>query len=76
MPAEAVANNLKLSPIAPELSVSTDLNRRLIGLHVPFMKIMDMHKYENHYKDNGTCVNVLVSVDDISDILPYIPDDA
>ena len=42
MPAQAVANALQLPPIPPELQGLTDLERRLISLRIPFMKIISL----------------------------------
>ena len=53
MPAQAVANGLDLPEIPPELSTLTEIERRLISLHIPFMKILAMHRAGSHFKVNG-----------------------
>ena len=50
MPAQACANGLLLSPVPPELQNLTNLECRLIALHIPFMVIFCMLHYGNHYK--------------------------
>ena len=50
MPAQACANGLLLLPVPPELQNLTNLECRLIALHIPFMVIFCMLHYDNHYK--------------------------
>ena len=45
MPVQAVANGLDLLPIPDALSNLTDLERRLISLRIPFMKILSLFRY-------------------------------
>ena len=70
MPNQAVANNLELDDIPPELHDITDLERRLISLRIPFMKLCSLRKYGSHYKINGPCVNVPASLEHITTVLP------
>ena len=76
MPAQAVANGLDLLPIPDALSNLTDLERRLISLRIPFMKILSLFRYGSHYKVDGPPVNVPTTLDKICSILPRIPDEA
>ena len=76
MPAQAMANGLELSPIPPELVNLNDLERQLISLRIPFMKILSVFRYGSHYKVDGPPVNVPVTLDKICKILPRIPDEA
>lgn len=48
LPAESVANNLYLDPIAPELSGLNNLEQLLIARHMPFMKLLcpKVHRME------------------------------
>ena len=76
LPAQAVANGLELSDIPEELANLNDLERRLISLRIPFMKILSMFRYGSHYKVDGPPVNVPATIDKICKILPRIPDEA
>ena len=70
MPKQAVANDLQLDDIPAELQDITDLERRLISLRIPFMKLCSLKKYGCHFKINGPCVNVPASLDHITTVLP------
>ena len=70
MPAQACANGLLLSHVPPELQNLTNLEHRLIALHIPFMVIFCMLHYGNHYKVQGSCTNVPVTLDQIINMLP------
>ena len=63
MPAQAVANGLDLLPIPDALSNLTDLERRLISLRIPFMKMLSLFRYGSHYKVDGPPVNVPTTLD-------------
>ena len=76
IPAQAVANYLELSDIPPELADLNDLERRLISLQIPFLKILSLFKYGSHYKVDGPPVNVPATIDKICKLLPRLPDDA
>ena len=76
MPAQAVANGLELSPIPNQLFNLTDLERKLISLQIPFMKIMSLFRYGSHYKVDGPPVNVPTTLEKICKLLPRIPDEA
>ena len=75
MPAQAAANDLELHPIQPELRTLQSFST-LVSLHIPFMKIPCNHTYDILYKATGACVKLPASVDDICEILPWIPDEA
>ena len=70
MPAQAVANGLDLPEIPPELATLTEIERRLISLRIPFMKILAMHRAGSHFKVNGPCVNVLTTLKKVCELLP------
>lgn len=76
MPAQAVANGLDLPEMPPELSNLTEIERRLISLRIPFMKILAMHRAGSHFKVNGPCVNVPTTLNKVCELLPRIPDEA
>lgn len=76
MPAQAVANGLSLPEIPEELKNLNDLERRLISLRIPFMKIMALHRAGSHFKVNGPCVNVPSTINKFCDLLPRLPDEA
>ena len=76
MPAQAVVNGLELSPIPDQLFNLTDLERRLISLQIPFMKIISLFRYGSHYAVDGPPINVPTTLDKICKLLPQIPDEA
>ena len=70
MPAQAVANELSLPDIPPELFGLNEIERRLISLRIPFMKIMALHRAGSHYRVNGPCVNVASTISKVCNLLP------
>ena len=76
MQAQGVANGLSLPDVSNELSNLTEIERRLISLHIPFMKILALHRAGSHYKINGPCVNVLTTLSRVCKLLPRLPDEA
>ncbi|XP_071953317.1 uncharacterized protein [Antedon mediterranea] len=48
VPAEANSNNLQLHDIPPELRCLNNLEQHLIGLNIPFMKLMNLPKGGQH----------------------------
>ncbi|XP_071958642.1 uncharacterized protein [Antedon mediterranea] len=48
VPAEANSNNLELLDIPPELKCLNNLEQHLIGLNIPFMKLMNLPKGGQH----------------------------
>ena len=76
MPAQAVANGLSLPDVPNELSNLTEIERRLISLHIPFMKILALHRAGSHFKINGPCVNVPTTLSRVCELLPRLPDEA
>ena len=76
MPAQAAANCLTLPKIPPQLSGLNEIERRLISLRIPFLKIMAMHRAGSHYKVNGPCVNVPSTISKFCQLLPRLPDEA
>ena len=49
---------LDLPPIPEELKDIPELERRLIVLHIPFMKVFSMYTYGSKYHVKGPCINV------------------
>ena len=70
MPRQAVANDLQLENIPSELQDITDLERRLISLRIPFMKLCSLRKYGSQFKIHGPCVNVPATLKHITTVLP------
>ena len=70
MPPQACTNGLLLPPIPPKLTNLSDLERRVIALHIPFMSIFCMVRYGSQYKIHGGCTNVPASLDQIFIMLP------
>ena len=62
MPVQAKANNLQPDPIPNVLSTLNALERRLISLRVPFMKMVQ-----------GPAVNVPSKLDSLCTMLPRLP---
>ena len=56
MPSRAIINQLEVSPIPTELKKLNDLERHLIALRLPFMKIVNLvsGKVSNRYAQKGT----------------------
>ena len=76
MPAQAVANGLSLPDVPNELANLTEIERRLISLRIPFMKILALHRAGSHYKINGPCVNVPTTLTRVCELLPRLPEEA
>ena len=76
MPVQAMANGLSLPDVPNELANLTEIERRLISLCIPFMKILALHRAGIHYKINGPCVNVPTTLNRVCKLLPRLPDEA
>ena len=76
MPAQAIANGLGLPDIPPELFGLNEIERRLISLRIPFLKIMALHRAGSHFRVNGPCVNVPSTISKLCNLLPRLPDEA
>ena len=50
MPAQTYANGMAMSEVPPELSNLSDLECRIISLHIPFMVIFCLVRYGSQYK--------------------------
>ncbi|XP_002733238.1 uncharacterized protein LOC100378309, partial [Saccoglossus kowalevskii] len=75
MPAEASVNNLHLQRIPQKLNCLNSLEQHLIGLHIPFMKMLALPKGGQNGV-HGPVVCVPSSIDKTTSILPRSgPDD-
>ena len=72
VPDQACANGLKLHDIPQELDSITPLECRLIAKHIPFLTILLMKTYGEHYQFNGPCVNIPPQLDQVLKILPQM----
>ena len=75
MPPQSYANCMALSEVPSELLNLSDLEHRIISLHIPFMVVFCLVRYGSQYKVHGGCTNVPSSLDEIVDILPRMPND-
>ena len=73
MPDQACANGLKLDDIPQDLQAISTTERRIISLRLPFLTILVMWKYGAHYKVNGPPVNVPITLNQVIDMLPCMP---
>ena len=73
MPAQAVANNLEIPSQPDILKNLTALERRCIGLNIPFMSIQSVR--QNGQRIKGPCVNVPASLEPICTLLPRLPEE-
>ena len=71
MPDQACANGLDLDNIPQDLHDISPLERWIILLHIPFITLIEMHRYEDHYKMNGPPINVPTTLDHVINILEY-----
>ncbi|XP_046348179.2 uncharacterized protein LOC124128768 [Haliotis rufescens] len=69
MPAEAVVNNLELSPVPMPLQCLNELEQHLIALNIPFMKMMALPKGGQHGV-HGPVVCVPSNIQKSTSILP------
>ena len=74
MPTLAVNNGLALSRTPSELTLLMDFKIRLISILISFRKTLSMHKYGNHYRVNGPCVNVPKTCNNMCDIFSPVTD--
>ena len=72
MPVQAKANNLQLDPVPNELSTLNALERRLISLRVPFMKMVALPSGKQR-SIQGPAVNVPSKLDSLCIMLPRLP---
>ena len=72
IPVQAKANGFKLSAIPPELSCLNALEKRLISLRVPFMKMVALPSGKHHCI-HGPAVNVPSKLDSVCELLPRLP---
>ncbi len=75
IPAQSILNNLSLQDIPEELQDLNDLEVRLIGQRIPFMKIVSLPA-GGQKGIHGAAVNVLSSLEQVTDLLPRLPSEA
>ncbi|XP_071142171.1 uncharacterized protein [Mytilus edulis] len=75
MPQQAQANGLYLEPIPPELEKLNDLERQLVALRIPFMKILCLPK-GGQCGVKGPCINVPCDLNSVTATLPRPINDA
>ncbi|XP_072572246.1 uncharacterized protein [Paramormyrops kingsleyae] len=74
IPAESVTNNLALQPVPTELQCLNSLEQHLIGMHIPFMRIVSLPKGgQNGVHGPVTCVPS--SVPNVAQALPRVNND-
>ena len=62
MPNQACANGLDLDDMPKDLHDISPLERRIISLCIPFIKLIVMHRYRSHYKMNGPPVDHVIKI--------------
>ena len=72
MPAQAIANGLRLSDVPPDLSCLNALEIRLISLRVPFMKMVALPSGKQRCI-HGPAVNVPSKLYSVCTVLPRLP---
>ncbi len=75
MPAQAVANGLKLEPIPTGLETPNDMERMMFRKKIPFMKMGALPR-GRQWRLQGPCVNVPSNLDAVCNLLPRLPNDA
>ena len=75
MPDQACANNLNLDDIPQDLTKLSTMERKLISYRLPFMTLIAMKRYGEHYKVNGPPVNIPAKLDQIVEMLPQMPNE-
>ena len=71
---QAYANHLQIARIPQKVQDIKPVERRVVSLHIPFLTILIMRKYDSHYKVNGPCVNVPTTLDQVIEMLPHMSD--
>ena len=72
MPAQSIANNLKLDDVPPELAKLKLLEVRLISLRIPFFKMVSL-PVGKQKSIHGPAVNVPSKLDTLCNELPRLP---
>ena len=72
IPVQAKANGFKLPAISPELSCLNALEKRIISLRVPFMKMVALPSGKQRCI-HGPAVNVPSKLDSVCELLPRLP---
>ena len=74
VPVQSAFNGLELEEVPPVIKELTSLEVRCISLRLPFMKLSTLRK-GGQGKIIGPCVNVPSSLEQITTILPRMPED-
>ncbi len=75
MPAQAVANGLRLEPIPTGLEIPNDMERMTFRKKIPFMKMGALPRGKQ-WRLQGPCVNVPSNLEAVCNLLPRLPNDA
>ena len=75
MPAQAVANGLRLEPTPPDLQNPNEMERMTFRRKIPFIKLGNLPR-GRQYRLQGPCVNVPSNLDSVCSLLPRLPNDA
>ncbi|XP_071153640.1 uncharacterized protein [Mytilus edulis] len=75
MPADAFANGLQLPPIPDELNSLNKLEKQLISVRIPFMKIIQLPK-GNQKGFIGPCVSIPTDIEKTTNVLPRSENEA
>ncbi|CAG2195135.1 unnamed protein product [Mytilus edulis] len=75
MPADAFANGLQLPPIPDQLNSLNKLEKQLISVRIPFMKIIQLPK-GNQRGFIGPCVSIPTDIEKTTNVLPRSENEA
>lgn len=69
MPKQSLCNSLNIEPIPPELKEINVLERQLVALRIPFMKVLSLPK-GGQKRVKGPCINVPSDLNKVTSSLP------
>jgi rubrerythrin len=75
IPLQSKANGFSLPEVPPELSSLNMLERRLISLRIPFMKMVALPVGKQR-RIHGPAINVLSNLDSVCTVLPRLPSES
>ncbi len=75
MPAQAVANGLRLQDIPAGLEQPNDMERMTFRKKIPFMKLGALGR-GRQWRIQGPCVNVPANLEPVCNLLPRLPNEA
>ena len=75
IPLQSKANGFSLPEVPPELSSLNMLERRLISLHIPFMKMVALPVGKQRHI-HEPAINVLSNLDFVCTVLPRLPSES